>query len=1413
MLRLVTRYLNQPTNKVSMRNVVGLVLAFVLILPFVNAAPTIEDVRVYSYFLLEDSPLYQGYFAVAYSSGSFDYKTYRWFVNDVENFNTFSFFDSGDGLDTGEFNEGDEVVVEITHYADGDEISANGSVIVEAPFSAFVEGNWASQVYNESNLSLNINWSGSYSCQMFVDGSQIVDFESQNKFSPDLQGTIGTPSSFDIISEFGGTPANFLQSYSGNFSSYFDSDEHNLSIRCFSSPRAIYENDFTEYSGIVFLGNPIPVEPPSPIHWEFEQNTTSINAPYIELIADSAITYSSDAVLGDYSVETRLYKNISDSPLMLGSEFTYTGWFKVEDDYDWSSDYLPVFVLGGLPGEGINIQNVEVYLYGDNDWGQSTEYIVAAYFKIGESSDYIEVALYDQNLEDAIYVDDWNFITLRAWQNGTKVSYVVSMNNVTLIDAITVNDHDLTNWEVEFIGLGEYRPDGVDNLPTTGVKFDDVRINQYILTDEEIETLYSVYSRETTLEFVNTGVGRTQGGGTPLYEGWDARIYFTLEADDVVVDDWSTLTYTTIAWFVNDALLQFESGSAISYLEFTEGDNVTVQLTSNYNSVELIQNFSTIVEASLVPVVNGDWDGATYNHANASFSYEVGDIFRCEWDVDQSDGYSNSVLSMIVGGAQYVSSVNGSLLNDIGSYTNLASEQRLLRSFDNKYHNVTLRCAGSPRDLNTNTYQSYTGTVLLEGPYTGEALYDFENSCADSLATTSTYYGNYGLQDDINGKVTYEQNGLNGTYAANFNDGQAKYCGGGMPSTVLATYDVRHPDGQFTVSFWANFSKELPDYEWGETIFAIDYSDVGLSVNHHYVDNRTLRFVVYDGVNNPHFEYQFEENNFTDRWIHFTWTRNGSNHYLYVDGVLVNQSSYTVTYYGGQGIYFTRIGRAYSDSDTLDSASLDRLYLSTTAWSDEQILEEYNLFAGEEVLLPEFVSGQIRSIPIIDNVPLYYGYNAYFSVNSNYEDTKTYRWFVNGVENFNTFQWDFPNVGDAIYGTEYEEGDNVTAEITLTNLAGSVAVNVSTIVQTPFTSFVEGNWANQVYNESTLELYINWSQSFTCRMFADGDQIVNFQDQSRYSPDLSADLGTPYYFNIITELGGTTEDFLQYVSGNLSAYFDDAEHNISIRCYDSPRAVPSQDNRYTEYSGMVFLGNQVFVENRTVDFTSSCAQVYPNELDQPSPAQFTYYVNVTTNVAWTEEFVFDSVLNGKTENCTEINANDTDVKYSCTVPMNFYEASGNYVVDLYVNDTESDAEEADVVEFSDSVTCNYGALTAYQRTGSTLTFPGATAGSINVRSLENISVRNTGNTPLTVSTIANSLVGRSLPNVVLNANNFKMGANLTAAIALNHNNEVEIQTLQPGANSIVNFGLWLTIPQSQYMQDYYSNTAWQLIGE
>ena len=122
------------------------------------------------------------------------------------------------------------------------------------------------------------------------------------------------------------------------------------------------------------------------------------------------------------------------------------------------------------------------------------------------------------------------------------------------------------------------------------------------------------------------------------------------------------------------------------------------------------------------------------------------------------------------------------------------------------------------------------------------------------------------------------------------------------------------------------------------------------------------------------------------------------------------------------------------------------------------------------------------------------------------------------------------------------------------------------------------------------------------------------------------------------------------------------------------------------------------------------------------------------------------------------------------------------------------------------------AIDASQRSVSNVVFPGASPGVSNVVSDKAVGMRNTGNVQFDLSVLSYDLIGGQNP-VVLAASNFKVGENLGSAVQMQNAVEKNLSvSLSPAENATSDLWLWLSMPNSQQMQDYTATTPWQIIA-
>jgi hypothetical protein len=215
---------------------------------------------------------------------------------------------------------------------------------------------------------------------------------------------------------------------------------------------------------------------------------------------------------------------------------------------------------------------------------------------------------------------------------------------------------------------------------------------------------------------------------------------------------------------------------------------------------------------------------------------------------------------------------------------------------------------------------------------------------------------------------------------------------------------------------------------------------------------------------------------------------------------------------------------------------------------------------------------------------------------------------------------------------------------------------------------------------------------------------------------------------------------------------------------------------------------------------------YPNEENLPSVAKLSFNFTVVDQV---ELFVNTSVVPNislgssfLSTNCV-VNGSGSVRDYVCNASVNFYDLHGSY--DLVVNASNS------LSVVSESTSCSVGQLLAYRKLSSTLGFAGAGPGISNVQSGSPLSVKNTGNVPLSLFITGFDLDGVSQPSQRLAASSFKAGLSLGSSVGLADSVQKDVEvTVSVGNSSVANVYLWLSMPSNAVVQDYRTGTSWIL---
>ena len=226
--------------------------------------------------------------------------------------------------------------------------------------------------------------------------------------------------------------------------------------------------------------------------------------------------------------------------------------------------------------------------------------------------------------------------------------------------------------------------------------------------------------------------------------------------------------------------------------------------------------------------------------------------------------------------------------------------------------------------------------------------------------------------------------------------------------------------------------------------------------------------------------------------------------------------------------------------------------------------------------------------------------------------------------------------------------------------------------------------------------------------------------------------------------------------------------------------------------------------------SSSCsALVYPNELDQPAPAQIQYNFTVDVSPNFSNES-YSTVIQHNPDasiagNCS-YSGNSTERLYMCNATMNYYRTPGSY--NVLVNYTSNNLS----VNYTNAGICSYGQLMALQKNTPSLSFPGAGPGIDNVQSSAALTVYNTGNVNFTAFLTGYDLTGRTFPGYPLVVTAFKAGVTLNTSIQLSNGVQKNITAVPYGLSSSKSIYLWLSMPVSTVPQDYYSLVPWQIGG-
>ena len=175
--------------------------------------------------------------------------------------------------------------------------------------------------------------------------------------------------------------------------------------------------------------------------------------------------------------------------------------------------------------------------------------------------------------------------------------------------------------------------------------------------------------------------------------------------------------------------------------------------------------------------------------------------------------------------------------------------------------------------------------------------------------------------------------------------------------------------------------------------------------------------------------------------------------------------------------------------------------------------------------------------------------------------------------------------------------------------------------------------------------------------------------------------------------------------------------------------------------------------------------------------------------------------------CTYQNITSQTRQYTCTIPFQYYYDPGNYDITVYAATSGASSRK------TQSALCTYNVLTATARDKDYVTFSSQYIGLSNITVDAPIRISNLGNDDISVATLtAFDLSGLIIPSQKLLASYFRAGANLSSSEPLDNNVPVNITfTLTHGADSYLDFYLWVSAPDSLYPQAYVATTPWQLL--
>jgi hypothetical protein len=213
--------------------------------------------------------------------------------------------------------------------------------------------------------------------------------------------------------------------------------------------------------------------------------------------------------------------------------------------------------------------------------------------------------------------------------------------------------------------------------------------------------------------------------------------------------------------------------------------------------------------------------------------------------------------------------------------------------------------------------------------------------------------------------------------------------------------------------------------------------------------------------------------------------------------------------------------------------------------------------------------------------------------------------------------------------------------------------------------------------------------------------------------------------------------------------------------------------------------------------------VYPNEDNYPSAAVMSVNMSILAPFGFHNDSMTGQVAEGMVQ-CTGISGDMTHKTYVCDVPMQYFQAPGNYSGSIF-----GQTSVGKTVNVSTAGGCVYGALLASKRVTSSVSFPTAAPGVVNAPGNTPVLVRNTGNVIFNVSMTGQDLTGQTTPSMKLHASDFRAGSDILHSVALITNTSVQVSLPVLPSNGS-NTYLWVSMPSNIIAQAYRTTVPWEV---